>query len=118
MASSSGRSAESQWRVQDGAWHLDVRLGAGVTYDDATAIVRAVRRRELDNRIPAALRRILNADPLPTFDASEIRSIRMSGQPGDDETHEVILGGWAGQVLYVSVVGGKVRVHNIGSHIS
>jgi hypothetical protein len=118
MASSAGRSAESLWRVHDGAWHVDVRLDPDVTYDEASVIVRAVRRGELENAMPAVLRRLFRLDTLPAFDASDIRSVRGSARERGDATHIVVLGNWAGQVLYVSIVAGKVLLYNIGSHIS
>ena len=41
---------EERWRVDDGAWHVDIRLGEGVTYEAATRIVLAIRRKALVGR--------------------------------------------------------------------
>ena len=124
VASSAGREERSKWRIHDGSWYLDVSLGPGVAYQDASTIVQAVRHRELVDLRPAGLRRMpiwlrgTLRDTLPTLDADSILSIT-TARPGDGGTHEVDIGTPAfGYSLSVSVVDGKVRVHNIGSYIS
>ena len=116
VSSSTGRTDYSTWRIHDALWHVDVHLGRGVTYDEATTIVNAVRSHTLVNRLPRIFRLI--GDTLPAFDANAILSITTSDDRNEG-THEVHIGTIAvGQVLYVSIVDGKVLVHNIGSYIS
>jgi hypothetical protein len=124
VASSAGREERSTWRIHDGSWYLDVRLGPGVTYQDATTIVRAVRHQELVDLRPAGLRRIpiwlrgALRDTLPTLDADSILSIT-TAKDRDGGTHDVDIGAPAfGYSLSVSIADGKVLVHNIGSYIS
>jgi hypothetical protein len=116
LASSAGRAEESEWRIHDGPWHVDVRLDRGVTYEDATTIVRAVRHQTLVNRIPAVLRGS-SGDTLPPLDADAIQSIT-TVIARNEGTYKVTIGAWAGYVLYLSIVDGKVLLHNIGSHVS
>ena len=115
VASSTGRREESEWRIYDGPWHVDVALGTGVAYDSATFIVQAVRRQALVNQMPTPLRRLFG-DTLPAVDASDIREIERNG----DETrvYKVRTGIRWGYVLSVSIVAGQVRVHNVGKWIS
>jgi hypothetical protein len=115
VASSAERTDQTLWRVHDGDWQADITLGTNVSYDSATLIVQAVRRRTLVNQIPAVLRRLFG-DTLPVVDASDIRAITRSHR----ETHvyEVRTGQMHGYVLSVSIVAGQVLVHNIGSWIS
>jgi len=124
VASSAGREERSKWRIHDGSWYLDVSLGPDVAYQDATTIVHAVRHQELVDLRPAWLRRLpiwlrgTLRDTLPTLDADSILSIT-TARDRDGGTHEVDIGTPAfGYSLWVSVVDGKVLVHNVGSYIS
>lgn len=115
VASSAERSEQTLWRVHDGDWHADITLGTNVSYDSATLIVQAVRRRILVNQISAVLRRLLG-DTLPLVDAGDIRAITKNRR--EAHVYEVRTGEWSGRVLYVSIVAGQVLVHNVGSWIS
>ena len=115
VASSEERTEQSVWRVHDGDWHTDIALGTDVSYDSATLIVQAVRRQTLVNQIPALLRRLLG-DTLPVIDAGDIGGIERSRR--EAHVYEVRTGQAHGYVLYVSILAGRVLVHNIGSWIS
>jgi hypothetical protein len=115
VASSAERTDQTLWRVHDGDWQADITLGTNVSYDSATLIVQAVRRRTLVNQIPTVLRRLFG-DTLPVVDASDIRAITRSHR--EPHVYEVRTGQMHGYVLSVSIVAGQVLVHNIGSWIS
>lgn len=114
VANSALRDQRSTWRIHDAGWYVDVALGSGVPYEEATTIVRAIRNQTLVNHIPAVLRRIMG-DTLPVFDADAIHTITRATRYG---TYTVSIGGWAGQRVWVSLISGNVVVHNIGSYIS
>jgi hypothetical protein len=115
VTSSAERSERSLWRVSDGDWHVDVWLGSNVSYDTATIIVRAIRRRTLVNQLPAMIGRRMG-DTLPTVDAGDIGEIEQSR--GETGVYEVRTGQRFGYVLDVSVVAGQVLVQNLRSWIS
>jgi len=115
VASSAERTEQTLWRVYDGDWHADITLGTNVSYDSATLIVQAVRRRTLVNRIPAVLRRLFG-DTLPVVGAGDIQVITKDRR--EAHVYQVRTGQWRGSVLYVSIVAGQVLVHNVGSWIS
>ena len=112
VASSAERIERTLWRVHDGDWHTDIALGTDVSYDSATLIVQAVRRRTLVNQIPAVLRPFLG-DTLPVVDAGDIRVIERN--PRELQVYDVKTGQRSGYVFHVSIVAGQVLVHNIGS---
>ena len=112
MASSAELTERAVWRVNDGDWHVDVALGTGVAYDSAVVIVQAIRRRTLVNDMPGGLRRLFG-DSLPVFDAGDIREISR-----DKDGYEVRTGERLGDVLYLTIVAGRVLVQSFGTWIS
>lgn len=68
---------EEVWRINDGVWHIDVELGEGVAYADATKIVRAVRHGKLLNAQSALpVGPLAGTMPmLPSIDANRITAI-------------------------------------------
>ena len=97
-----------QWRVRDGAWHIDITIGADVPYEDAVSVVIAIRRRELVDRRPP-----VDGVPSPMtyVDPSEIFSIRAdpgrpAGRPATPGLYQVMTGkerGGVGNYLEVRV---------------
>lgn len=97
---------ETRWRVADGTWFHDVSLGVGVGYEDARAIVLAIRRHE-----------VVGAMPRRTMDAREVRSI----ERGTLATFAVTVDNPecpCGEVLNIDVVGQRVRVRSYGTWIA
>lgn len=115
VASSAELSQYVLWRVHDGDWYIDMTLGAGVAYDSATLIVKAIRRQTLVNQIPFPFRGAFR-DTLPVVDASDIRAI---SKDRERQVYEVTTGQHRryGLALSVSIVAGQVLVRNIGTWI-
>jgi len=105
IASSANLEDREAWRIHDGDWSVDVRLETGVRYSDAELIVRAIRRRELTDRMPTPdLNRLY-----PTIDADEIARVRKSDQVPD--AYEVWTGEAGGTILTVKIVNGQVELY-------
>jgi hypothetical protein len=119
------------WRLRDGDWHRDVALGPEVTYEDAKAIVLAIRHRTLVDVRSAD--EIAKAGP-PRIDPDQIFSVaRFDDEPtkrrlpelyGDmyvvtSATHEDFTGrGGGGHLLHVKIRNGRVELHGSGFWIS
>jgi hypothetical protein len=112
------------WRLRDGDWHRDVSLGPDVTYEDAEAIVLAIRHRTLVD--------VRNADEIskagpPRVDPDQIFSVaRFDDEPtkrrlpelyGDmyvvtSATHDDFTGrGGGGHKIHVKIRNGRVELH-------
>jgi hypothetical protein len=109
-----GESVEkvSEWRVSDGRWWVDVRIGRGVAYEDAAAIVRAIRRATVVSRmgwlpegLSAAAGSITNID-LETRRGSPLYWVRIESHSG------------TGLDLGVEIVNGVVEVHDAASWVA
>ena len=68
---------EGVWRIHDDGWHIDIELGEGVSYADATKIVRAIRHvKMLNGQSALPVGPLAGATPtMPTIDANRITSI-------------------------------------------
>ena len=75
-------SVEESWRISDGSWFIDLRLGPGVPYGDAERIILAIRRRALVNRVPSFIGPLRLDTVMPSIDATEVRSIGKGKEPG------------------------------------
>jgi hypothetical protein len=106
-----------RWRVRDGDWHVDVHLGAGVPYDDAEIIIRAIRRGELPDERPPADR----ARSLPRIDAGAVTLIERPhqgmGTPAPPREYGVRTGEGGGDSLLIRIVDGRVEVHRYGQWV-
>jgi hypothetical protein len=103
---------QERWRIRDDNWHVDIRLGDGVAYEDAVSIVRAIRHQRLvDRRTP----RPGVSSPIKDVDPGLITSIRVAAeQPTAGLEYEVTTtrkGGGSGDVLIVAVENGIVNLH-------
>jgi hypothetical protein len=102
-------STEESWRVADGNWFVDMRLGPGVPYADAERIVLAIRHHVLVNRLPSSVGPLKLDTTMPAINANDIQSIvRSSSAPG---RYEVRTGAASGTLLHVMVRDGQVELH-------
>ena len=112
-AATSDTSHEERWQIRDGpSWSVYVQLEDGSIYADADAIVKAIRRGELINRIPPIEfgpdRRL--EIPMPSVVANDRMSIwRERSITGGYRVHV------DGAVLTITIVDGRVEVHSAGS---
>ena len=101
-----------RWRIRDGSWQVDIRLGDGVPYEDALAIVLAIRHRQVVDRRPATP----GGFQISAVDPSQIIYIGFSpDRPPITAQYEVsttILEGLGGGYrLIVTVEDGTVALH-------
>jgi hypothetical protein len=116
-ASRGGIRQEERWRIHDGGWYVDVMLDQGVDYQVAARIVSAIRRRTLVNR-PDYGNDILNRllGKVPDVRPEDIRMIRKTRPP--EVGLEVQIGHYAGHILYVRVVDGRVELYRCSTWIT
>jgi hypothetical protein len=98
------------WRVADGPWFVDIRLGRGVDFDDAARIVLAVRSGALVNRLPGEDDTLDKAPvEISEIDADEIFMISKAESP--DEGFQVSVGKYFLRVLSVRFVDAAVELY-------
>ena len=66
---------QERWRIADGEWHVDVRLGADVAYESAELIVQAFHRHAVINRLPSQIGPVPLNTSMPDVDAGLISSV-------------------------------------------
>ena len=106
-------STEEEWRIADGDWFIDTRLGDRVAYDVAKRIVLAIRDNSLVNRLPSSVGLLKLDTTMPQIDASEIRSITVDKSNAD--MYEVRTGQRAGLVYSIRIRDETIELHGIGS---
>jgi hypothetical protein len=106
-------STEEEWRIAEGDWFIDIRLGEGVAYDDAKRIVLAIRNGALANRLPSSIGALKLDTTMPEIDASEIRSITVDKSNAD--MYQVTTGRFGGLLYRVRIRDGTVELHGEGS---
>ena len=112
-ATSSDTSHEERWQIRDGtSWSIYVQLEDASMYTDADAIVKAIRRGELINRIPPIeLGPGRRLEPsLPSLVADDRMSIWR--EPRLNGGYRVHVGS---VVLTLTIVNGVVEVHSAGT---
>ncbi|HYD49004.1 MAG TPA: hypothetical protein VEB21_11680 [Terriglobales bacterium] len=102
-------SKNETWRVDDGAWHVDVPLDEvpGIAFADLRATVHAIRRRQWINKQPKAS---AGVRALVSFRPDDIRYISRSFE-GE---FEVKTGDRKGVFLHFRVVGNAIELHYAG----
>jgi hypothetical protein len=109
-------STEELWRIADGDWVVDIRLGPNVRYDDAKRIVLAIRQNTLVNRLSLSIGPLKLNPIMPTIDANEIVSV--NAVSSDQGTYQVLTGrGASGDVYEVRIRDGTVELHRHGTWI-
>lgn len=101
------------WRVADGTWFVDVRLGEGVAFDDASRIVLAIRGRAL-------VKDLRNEDDavieVAGLDAGEITQI--SKAEGPDTGFRVAVGRYQICLLWIRLVDATVELYRDECYVS
>jgi hypothetical protein len=98
------------WRVVDGSWFVDVRLGDGVEFSDASRIVMAIRSGALVNRLRNESDTTDESRPeVFTIDASEISSISKAAPP--DVGFRVSVGEYVPQVFWIRLIDGTAELY-------
>lgn len=119
------------WRLRDGDWFRDVGLGPDVTYEDAEAIVLAIRRRTLidvrsTDEIAKAGAPPINPDQI--FSVARFRDEAMKRLFPErysdmyevmSATHEDFTGrGGGGHILWAKIRNGRVELHGWSTWMS
>jgi hypothetical protein len=105
-------STEEEWRIADGDWFIDIRLGDRVVYDDAKRIVLAIRNSSVVNRLPSSIGPLKLDTTMPQINASEIRSITVDTSK---DMYQVMTGRAAGVVYSIRIRDETVELHNVAS---
>jgi len=101
--------------VGAGKWHVDVRLGEGVSYADAERIVKAIRRKQIVSRLMP--REVPAAIQLPDIDTDTIRSISKSDEDGGRGYSVYTGAGLSGQIFTFRIARGRVELYSVGAWI-
>jgi hypothetical protein len=98
-----------EWRIEDNEWHLYLRFGPGVSFEDAELAVLAIRHGQLINRLPTADNQRESDAKVPMIDPSAISYIVAHGS--DAHTYDLYTGSGSGRILTIKIVDGKVELH-------
>src|SRR5262245_42445457 len=97
---------KERWRIRDGDWYIDVFFSGNVPYDDARAMVLAIRRRALVDRRTGE-----GADrPMPDIDPNRITRILGGGARDDGPAYSVQKGENLGWELGMTVQNDRVEL--------
>jgi len=99
-----GECRTGDTRITEGNWSHDLFLSPRVSLADATLIIRALRRGDIENKQPFPTEgpRAGIAPPMPFIDAGQIRSI--SDEPGLARAFRLQTGCWSGNSYLVVIV--------------
>ena len=117
VASNAQLSTVEEWRIEDQGWYVDLRPGAGVSYEDVKLMVRAIHRGELINRLPRSVGPIQLNATLPNIDFDEFTTIEKSSGAAP-RSYEVRTGKVSGLVFNLRIVDDKVELLSYGSWLS
>ena len=105
---------QERWRIRDDNWHVDITLGDNVPYEDAVAIVSAIRQKKLVDR-----RSVQRGTPAPIqdIDPNTIGMISKSvPSPAITRQYEIRAGSeGGGPLLTVRIEGRDVELLREGN---
>ena len=123
----SGLTASLNWgaecgagniRITDGDWYRDLFVSPRVSIDDATFIMRALRRGDIESKqpFPSEGPRAGIAPPMPFIDPNHIRSI--SDEPSIKGAFRLQTGCWSGNWYLIVIVNDTLELRSTGFWIA
>ena len=115
-----GATCSGNTRVVDGSWKHELFLNPRVSLDEATMIVRAIRRGDLANkqRIPAAGPLAGIAPAMPFIDADQITSISDERFEDGSRAFDVQTGCMSGRSFLIVVVNSVFELREVRAWIA
>ena len=115
-----GECKDGDTRIVDGDWHRDFSVSPRVTMEEATLIIRALRRGDIESKLPWPTKgpRAGIAPVMPFIDANQVRSIGFEHAADGARVFNLQTGCWSGRFYHIALVSGKLVLLLVGYWIT